>query len=209
MILTSLRLPRCLTAPSYARTHRRFVYGYIRGMIQRRACPVKVSIKVAESDKRKMVTALHTARTDAIARIAALSSPAPSDASDAPDAPATDNDLDPDVKPSVLPPLRYRDHVMVEGDGWIVFDKPLLYLYAGKGPFVSRDLMQFPVSHPDDGYIDVVIQEHVSRFWCTCTWELISRCGGTRADAYVRRRGSRCSPRWTVPRWARTTGSRR
>ena len=47
-------------------------------------------------------------------------------------------------------------------DGWITFDKSFNYFYAGKGPFVSVDLMQFPVSHPDDGFIDVVIAERVS-----------------------------------------------
>ncbi len=47
-------------------------------------------------------------------------------------------------------------------DGWITFDKSVNYFYAGKGPYVSVDFMQFPVSHPDDGFIDVVISERVS-----------------------------------------------
>ncbi|CCM02386.1 uncharacterized protein FIBRA_04482 [Fibroporia radiculosa] len=42
---------------------------------------------------------------------------------------------------------------------WVSFDKPLIYVYAGKGPWVSRDLMQFPVALPDDGLIDIVVQE--------------------------------------------------
>ena len=33
-----------------------------------------------------------------------------------------------------LPPLRYVD----EHDGWTTFEGPILYMYAGKGPFVSR-----------------------------------------------------------------------
>lgn len=47
-------------------------------------------------------------------------------------------------------------------DGWITFDKPMSYVYAGKGPYVSKDFMQFPVSLPDDGLVDVVAQEIVS-----------------------------------------------
>ena len=64
------------------------------------------------------------------------------------------------ARTSSLPELLHLEKP--QGDGWIEFEKPILYLYAGKGPYVSRDLMQFPVSHPDDGYIDVVIQERVS-----------------------------------------------
>ena len=33
-----------------------------------------------------------------------------------------------------LPPLQYID----EQDGWITFEGPILFMYAGKGPFVSR-----------------------------------------------------------------------
>jgi sphingosine kinase len=65
-------------------------------------------------------------------------------------------------------------------EGWITFDKPLLYVYAGQGPYVARfvglqfqafhdlkvvisfsDYMTFPVSLPDDGFIDVSAQEMV------------------------------------------------
>ncbi|KAI0818747.1 ATP-NAD kinase-like domain-containing protein [Irpex lacteus] len=61
---------------------------------------------------------------------------------------------------SSLPPLLYKDEPT--GEGWITFDNRFV-LYAGKGPYVARDLMQFPVSHPNDGCIDVVIQEVVPR----------------------------------------------
>ena len=58
-----------------------------------------------------------------------------------------------------LPPLVHKYEPNAEG--WVEFDKPVLYLYGGKGPLVARDLLQFPMSLPDDGYIDVVIQERV------------------------------------------------
>ena len=35
---------------------------------------------------------------------------------------------------TTLPPLQYIDNQ----DGWITFEGPLLYMFAGKGPFVSR-----------------------------------------------------------------------
>ena len=34
-----------------------------------------------------------------------------------------------------LPPLKYS---MEDTDGWITVDEPILYLYAGKGPYVGR-----------------------------------------------------------------------
>lgn len=61
-----------------------------------------------------------------------------------------------------LPPLKYKDEDPTKDEGWITFDKPVCYLYAGKGPLVSVDLMQFPVSLPNDGYIDIAVQGLVS-----------------------------------------------
>lgn len=46
---------------------------------------------------------------------------------------------------------------------WITIDKPVGYMYAGKIPYVSKDLMQFPLALCDDGYIDVVVQDRISR----------------------------------------------
>ena len=160
------------------------MYGYLRGVVQRRSCPVKVSIKVAESNKQKMVSDLHTARTNAENRIKSLK--------------PEDGAALPAETPSTLPPLQHRD--APRGEGWIEFDKPLLYLYAGKGPFVSRDLMQFPVSHPDDGFIDVVIQETVREAPI-----LFVACSSFVNNVYSRP-ARRCSRRWTAQRRARTTG---
>lgn len=68
---------------------------------------------------------------------------------------------------NTLPDLQHTS-VNPQGDGWITFDKPLLYVYAGKGPYVSKGFMQFPVSMPHDGYIDVVVQELVSVIVIVC-----------------------------------------
>jgi sphingosine kinase len=40
-----------------------------------------------------------------------------------------------DVGSDELPPLRYSTD---DTDGWITVDEPILYLYAGKGPYVGR-----------------------------------------------------------------------
>ncbi|EKM55581.1 uncharacterized protein PHACADRAFT_256300 [Phanerochaete carnosa HHB-10118-sp] len=140
----------------------RFIYGYLRGLVLHRACPVKVSIKVAQSDKDQMVEDLRAGEA-AAARHLQSASDAPAvgingnggDAVVNGDSPTTQADTD-------LPPLKYSFGEQ-SGDGWIVFEKPVLYLFGGKGPLVARDLMQFPMSLPDDGYVDLVIQEKLSR----------------------------------------------
>lgn len=127
------------------------MYGYLRGIVQHKKCPVKVSIKVVEADKQKMFDNFHATRSEALRN------------KHSPEAQtSTTNDAE---VGSSLPPLLYKDEPT--GEGWITFDQPICYLYAGKGPYVARDLMQFPVSHPNDGCIDVVIQEVVSGplFW--------------------------------------------
>ncbi|KAI0703619.1 ATP-NAD kinase-like domain-containing protein [Cytidiella melzeri] len=129
----------------------RFMYGYLRGVLQHKKCPVKVSIKVVESDKQKMFDNFQATRKESLLKI---------HASDDSLSLALNEDTATGTGSS-LPTLLHVDEPT--GEGWITFDEPICYLYAGKGPFVGRDLMQFPVSHPDDGYIDVVIQEVVPR----------------------------------------------
>ena len=112
--------------------------------MKHKACSVKVSVKVAESDKRKMVEAMHASCAEARATFATSSStPEPEDA------------------PTGLPPLKYTGGAQTDDEGWITFDKPYTFFYAGQGPYVASDLAQFPVSLPNDGYIDVVFQERV------------------------------------------------
>lgn len=95
----------------------------------------------------------------------------------------TDNDS------TMVSPLPELKHSAADGEGWITFDKPILYIYAGKGPYVSRDFMQFPVSMPDDGLIDVVVHEVVraSVQASLFEWGLMQ---------VVSRRDARCSVPW-------------
>jgi len=119
----------------------RFIWGFLRGVWTLKTCKMELSMKVVEQDKSRMVDALRAHRTSAAKGVPpVLSSPdiAPSDAKH-PDGPGSGD------------------------ENWVKFDKPILWMVAGKGPYVSRSLMQFPVSHPDDGLIDISIQELVGR----------------------------------------------
>ncbi|KAF9053758.1 hypothetical protein BDZ89DRAFT_1032195 [Hymenopellis radicata] len=114
----------------------RFVYGLLRGLIPFKPCAVEFSYKAAAKDKDTMAQeSLERHKNDRLGATA-LASAEITDASDA------------------FPSLRL-DH---DFDEWTTFKEPLLYVYAGKGPFVSRDLMAFPASLPDDGLIDIVAQ---------------------------------------------------
>ncbi|GLB34908.1 putative diacylglycerol kinase catalytic domain (presumed) [Lyophyllum shimeji] len=124
----------------------RFMVGLLRGVIQFKSCPIQLSYKLAESDKVKMANDLRARR---------------SGKADAP--PASTGESGP------LPPLV---NLPDDTDGWTTYDKPILYVYAGKGPFVARDYMAFPVSLPDDGLIDVMAQPASSRK------EILSAVGG-------------------------------
>lgn len=119
----------------------RFVYGFLRGLIKFKSCPAKIQMKVVESDKKALLELLQSSKNVPSA------------------APEGTQDLS---TSSELPPLQHISEDP-ESEGWITFDKPTLYMYAGKGPFVGADLMQFPVSLPNDGCIDIVLQERKSR----------------------------------------------
>ncbi|EMD38389.1 hypothetical protein CERSUDRAFT_48084 [Gelatoporia subvermispora B] len=114
----------------------RFVVGFLQAVAKNKKCPVKLHMKVVESDKVRMVEQLHEARSKTT--------------------PASDLNVGEPLPTDALPELKYSNADMKD---WVTFDKPILYVYAGKGPLVSRDLMQFPVSLPNDGLIDVVVQE--------------------------------------------------
>jgi sphingosine kinase len=117
----------------------RFMYGFLRGVISAKTYRFKISAKIDAADKAAMVEALRKYENSAT------------------------NDEHPRAEvesPSTgLPPLQYVD----DHEGWSTFEGPILYFYAGKGPYVSRELMQFPVSLPNDGMVDLVIQGRLSR----------------------------------------------
>ncbi|KAJ4487911.1 ATP-NAD kinase-like domain-containing protein [Lentinula aciculospora] len=112
----------------------RFLYGLFRGLIKFKPCDVKLSYKVVEQDKRKMFENLNSRRSA-----------------------GGSESISPQIQDEnlALPEPKIN---LEETEGWITFSEPLLYLYAGKGPYVGRDFMAFPVSLPDDGLIDIVAQ---------------------------------------------------
>lgn len=53
-----------------------------------------------------------------------------------------------------------QEHDPALASGWMRIQEPIASLYAGKLPFVGRDLMQFPFALPHDGTIDVSMILH-------------------------------------------------
>ncbi|KAL1701407.1 ATP-NAD kinase-like domain-containing protein [Schizophyllum commune] len=162
----------------------RFVYGFIRGVLSQKPCPIELYYKPAETDRQKMYKALqdrhatqatHQAHAStasvsfAVRPSSPFSSPATPFASSTPfSGPAspttasTPSDRRPRSPMSEdgedgLPPLVYSKSDSGNDDSWTKFEDPILFVYAGKGPYVARDLMAFPASLPDDGLIDITI----------------------------------------------------
>lgn len=123
----------------------RFMYGFLRGLVSFKACPMELSIKVSDNDKKKMVETHRALRSKRIASASRSN--------------LTETNIE-NLEDSTLPELRFADGPDHE---WITFEKPVLYVYAGKMPYVSVDLLQFPVSHANDGLIDLVVQERSQR----------------------------------------------
>ncbi|KAG6900853.1 hypothetical protein C0993_009971 [Termitomyces sp. T159_Od127] len=92
----------------------RFMVGLLRGILKFKPCPVQLSYKVAESDKIKMAEDFSKLQAHRNSRVEASTL---------------------HVTSGVLPPLVNLPDDM---EGWTTYDKPILYVYAGKGPFVGR-----------------------------------------------------------------------
>lgn len=114
----------------------RFFAGLLYGIMLHKPCPVRLSYKVAESDKANMVENLKIKRASVREPISKRAS-------------GTSDELFSDE----LPPLKYSTD---DNEGWTTLEDPIMYVYAGKGPYVGRDYMAFPVSLPDDGLIDIM-----------------------------------------------------
>lgn len=122
-------------------------------------------MKLVESDKRKMVQDLNAYRTNVKTQYAQHSPLSPTAQVQTPWTATTGyaSTIGGTTVNSTTPlePKRASSVSEPDADGWVTFNRPLSYIYAGKGPYVSKDLMQFPVSIPDDGLLDVVAQELV------------------------------------------------
>ncbi|KAL0570248.1 sphinganine kinase lcb4 [Marasmius crinis-equi] len=119
----------------------RFFVGLLQGLIKFKTCDIELSYKAVEVNKSRMADTLRGKRK--LLQEQSSSSPPSSE----------------------LPtgePFRPR-YSTTETEGWTTFDKSVLYVYAGKGPYVGRDYMVFPVSLPDDGLIDICARCKTSR----------------------------------------------
>ncbi|KIK57780.1 hypothetical protein GYMLUDRAFT_246764 [Collybiopsis luxurians FD-317 M1] len=130
----------------------RFVYGLLRGLIKFKACDIQLSYKAAEKDKKKMFDTLKSRQ-----KIGSQNSQPPT-------ASMEEESL-------ALPESKIS---LDDTEEWTIFPEPLLFLYAGKGPYVGRDFMAFPVSLPDDGLIDIVAQSTTN----TSRTDVIASFGG-------------------------------
>lgn len=78
---------------------------------------MQLSFKLAETDKEKMAAAVHS-------REKQRGEGVPVSTTTSPDKTGV----------SLFPP----EHVLENEEGWTIFDEPILYVYAGKGPYVGR-----------------------------------------------------------------------
>ncbi|KAL0071372.1 sphinganine kinase lcb4 [Marasmius tenuissimus] len=117
----------------------RFFVGFLQGVLKFKTCEIELSYKAAELDKKKMAETLRGRHKPPESGISSLPAAEP------------------------LATTLQPKYSTTETDGWTTFDKPVVYTYAGKGPYVGRDYMAFPASLPDDGLIDIVAYSKSSR----------------------------------------------
>ncbi|GAA5820183.1 hypothetical protein JCM11251_005516 [Rhodosporidiobolus azoricus] len=157
----------------------RFTYGYIRGALSRASYPCTVSVLLPSAHH----SGLPSSTKAAIAKShnAALSSSSSS-------RPLSQVPTEPTVE-GALPRLQHgsfsstsslpngptwKNHlptqdelerlgeVTGQANEWVHFEmeeKGLFFLYGGKVPFISRDVMMFPAADPNDGLLDLALVE--------------------------------------------------
>ncbi|KAJ7783404.1 ATP-NAD kinase-like domain-containing protein [Mycena olivaceomarginata] len=127
----------------------RFVLGFLYGALTGRRYDVEITLKVVESDKRRMVADYNTHQRSL-----------------APGAEGKAITRGTDVR---MPPLAFGRpdaalplgvvHTRLEAPlepGWHTFRTPVQFIVAGKLPWLSRDSMMIPLAK-NDGLIDVVM----------------------------------------------------
>ncbi|GAA5875892.1 hypothetical protein JCM3774_001114 [Rhodotorula dairenensis] len=145
----------------------RFTYGYIRGAMERRTYPLHLDVDVVSSS-RSEIARRHNATVQATA--AGNVDPAAVDP------------LSRDEDPDTLPPLRLpgifesftepaKELRHLPGPDGVepgrysidLSEDGVFFLYGGKVPFVSKDVMMFPAADPNDGLIDLAIFTSMGR----------------------------------------------
>ncbi|KAG8884847.1 sphinganine kinase lcb4, partial [Tulasnella sp. 403] len=106
----------------------RFIVGFIRGLWSKTPRALKVTIRDPDNDKERLLQSF-------------LNDPPPPHAPDAEES----NEI-----PARMPGPKYADEPD-DAEGWVTFDKPILYMQGGLLPWVGRDLIDFPLKQPCDG----------------------------------------------------------
>ncbi|KAJ7050187.1 ATP-NAD kinase-like domain-containing protein [Mycena amicta] len=127
----------------------RFVLGYIWGALTGARYQVEITMKIVQSDKRRMVDAYNTLREATPVRESTTPVPPPTDAQMPPlSFGSTDTELPlGTIHTSISAPLT---------PGWHTFRTSVQFVCAGKLPWLSRESMMLPLA-ADDGLIDVVL----------------------------------------------------
>jgi len=113
----------------------RFTLAYIKGSIELWSYACQLAMHVIESDKPRLIDGVLSFD------------------------PSKDPPID-DSQSGPMPKLRYgtvNDPLPTDLPGWEISDGRLTTVYAGKFPYVARDVLQFPAAR-SDGLIDVVVQ---------------------------------------------------
>ncbi|GAA5921810.1 hypothetical protein JCM3775_001835 [Rhodotorula graminis] len=147
----------------------RFTWGYVQGAIGRRRYPCTIEVKGARWDKGELARRHNQG----------LLRPARAAGDEGGAASKTHGDDDDMPAPTLVGRRedgrahRRVDHLPVDGDfgpsdggvdgddeQWLTLDlttEGVFFAYAGKVPFVSKDVMMFPAADPNDGLLDLVL----------------------------------------------------
>lgn len=156
----------------------RFIIGYLSGVIANNECPVDIDVKLGDKgskDKSKMREKTSAFNSSGQWKIngdsdASASTGMPDLRHGAVTEPLYGDDGSPSVMSAVDPSWTHnilndnKAAAQPERDppltSWARLNAPVSTLYAGKIPYVARDLMQFPYALPGDGTVDVALQLH-------------------------------------------------
>lgn len=154
----------------------RFVVGFIQGVISNNECPVQIDVKLGakgSKNKEQMRKTVHeynargqwsiaadpTTTTTTTTGMPSLQHGAVTDPLPNKDQEKTMSLHDPSWPYTVLKTSPNTIDDPPAGE-WVRLDASISALYAGKIPFVGRDLMQFPFALPGDGTVDLALLLH-------------------------------------------------
>lgn len=151
----------------------RFIIGYIGGVLRNQVCEVDIDVKMGP--KGGTNKAIMRERTRKSHKEAFQQEEVKQETSEPWKAQSLEHGSVIDALPDNLPDAPYVDpswpfsvaykpeaveSLEAPSEGWTRFRLPISSFYAGKNPYVSRDLLQFPYALPGDGVIDLALTLH-------------------------------------------------